>query len=215
METLERVVDFLNSLVWNTPEMLPLMVVALLGFGIFITIRMGFIQLRKFGHGVKVVMGFYDNPDDTGDVNHFQALSTALSATVGIGNIAGVAIAIHYGGPGALFWMWVTAFFGMAIKYTECTLAVQYRVKNDDGSVSGGPMYYIEKGLGPNWKWLAVFFASMAVICSFLTGNAVQANTVADTMYSTFQIPSWVSGIVTATFVGVVIVGGIKRIGQV
>ena len=204
MELFEQVVNWLNN-----------MVVLLLGFGIFITLRLGFVQITRFTHGIKSVMGIYDNPDDTGDVNHFQALTTALSATVGIGNIAGVAIAIHYGGPGALFWMWVTAFFGMAIKYTECTLAVEYRIKNKDGSVSGGPMYYIEKGLGENWKWLAVFFAAMAVICSFLTGNAVQANTVADTMYSTFQIPSWISGIVTATFVGVVIVGGIKRIGQV
>lgn len=215
MELFEQVVNWLNNLVWSTPEQFPIMVVLLLGFGIFITLRLGFVQIRRFTHGVKSVMGIYDNPDDTGDVNHFQALTTALSATVGIGNIAGVAIAIHYGGPGALFWMWVTAFFGMAIKYTECTLAVEYRVKNKDGSVSGGPMYYIEKGLGENWKWLAIFFAAMAVICSFLTGNAVQANTVADTMYSTFQIPSWVSGIVTATFVGIVIVGGIKRIGQV
>ncbi|MDR9419931.1 alanine/glycine:cation symporter family protein [Gracilimonas sp.] len=215
MEVFENVVNWLNNLVWSTPEQFPIMVVLLLGFGIFITLRLGFVQLRRFAHGIKSVMGVYDNPDDTGDVNHFQALTTALSATVGIGNIAGVAIAIHYGGPGALFWMWVTAFFGMAIKYTECTLAVQYRIKNKDGSVSGGPMYYIERGLGANWKWLAVFFAAMAVICSFLTGNAVQANTVADTMYSTFQIPSWISGVVTATFVGVVIVGGIKRIGQV
>mgnify|MGYP003112972204 FL=1 len=215
MEVFENVVNWLNNLVWSTPEQFPLMVVLLLGFGIFITLRLGFVQLRRFAHGIKSVMGVYDNPDDTGDVNHFQALTTALSATVGIGNIAGVAIAIHYGGPGALFWMWVTAFFGMAIKYTECTLAVKYRVQNADGSVSGGPMYYIEKGLGPNWKWLAVFFASMAVICSFLTGNAVQANTVADTMYSTFQIPSWISGLVTAGLVGIVIVGGIKRIGQV
>jgi AGCS family alanine or glycine:cation symporter len=111
--------------------------------------------------------------------------------------------------------MWVTAFFGMAVKYTECTLSVKYRIKNEDGSVSGGPMYYIEKGLGANWKWLAVFFAAMAVICSFLTGNAVQANTVADTMYSTFLIPGWITGLVTATIVGVVIIGGIKRIGQV
>ncbi|MFD2533237.1 alanine/glycine:cation symporter family protein [Gracilimonas halophila] len=215
MELFEQVVNWLNNLVWSTPEQFPIMVVLLLGFGIFITLRLGFVQIRRFAHGIKSVMGVYDDPDDTGDVNHFQALTTALSATVGIGNIAGVAIAIHYGGPGALFWMWVTAFFGMAIKYTECTLAVEYRVQNKDGSVSGGPMYYIERGLGENWKWLAVFFAAMAVICSFLTGNAVQANTVADTMYSTFQIPSWISGLVTAAFVGVVIVGGIKRIGQV
>ena len=142
-------------------------------------------------------MGKFDHPDAIGDVNHFQALTTALSATVGIGNIAGVAIAIHYGGPGALFWMWITAFFGMAVKYTECTLAVKYRVQNSDGSVSGGPMYYIEKGLGEQWKWLAVFFAAMAVICSFLTGNAVQANTVADTMKATFLIPGWITGLAT------------------
>lgn len=217
MEVLERVVGFLNNLVWNTPEALPVMVTLLLGYGIFITLRMGFIQIRKFTHGVKVVSGFYDNPDDTGDVNHFQALSTALSATVGIGNIAGVAIAIHFGGPGALFWMWVTAFFGMAIKYSECTLAVKYRIKNTDGSVSGGPMYYIERGLGEKWKWLAVIFASLAVITSFFTGNAIQANTVADVMENSFFIivPTYITGLITATIVGIVIIGGIKRIGYV
>lgn len=217
MEIFQSVVDFLNNLVWNTPETLPIMVIMLLSYGIFITIRMGFIQLRRFGHGVKVVMGFYDNPDDTGDVNHFQALSTALSATVGIGNIAGVAIAIHYGGPGAMFWMWVTAFLGMAVKYSECTLAVKYRIKNKDGSVSGGPMYYIERGLGPNWKWLAVTFAALAVICSFLTGNAVQANTVADVMENSFfiTVPTYITGLITASLVGFVIIGGIKRIGYV
>lgn len=215
METFENVVGTLNDLVWSTPSFFPFMVAILLSFGIFITLRLGFVQVRKFKHGVLSVMGKFDHPDAVGDVNHFQALTTALSATVGIGNIAGVAIAIHYGGPGALFWMWVTAFFGMAVKYTECTLAVKYRVQNQDGSVSGGPMYYIEKGLGPNWKWLAVFFAVMAVICSFLTGNAVQANTVSDTLYSTFSIPGWVTGLVTATLVGVVIIGGIKRIGNV
>ncbi len=215
MEMFENVVNWLNAAVWETPSQFPIMIAVLLGFGIFITLRLGFVQLRKFKHGVLSVMGKFDHPDAVGDVNHFQALTTALSATVGIGNIAGVAIAIHYGGPGALFWMWVTAFFGMAVKYTECTLAVKYRVQNADGSVSGGPMYYIEKGLGPNWKWLAVFFAAMAVICSFLTGNAVQANTVSDTMYSTFAIPGWITGLVTATLVGVVIIGGIKRIGNV
>jgi AGCS family alanine or glycine:cation symporter len=215
METFENVVGTLNDLVWSTPSFFPFMVAVLLSFGIFITLKLGFVQVRRFKHGIFSVMGKYDAPDAVGDVNHFQALTTALSATVGIGNIAGVAIAIHYGGPGALFWMWVTAFFGMAIKYTECTLAVKYRVQNADGSVSGGPMYYIEKGLGPNWKWLAVFFAAMAVICSFLTGNAVQANTVADTLKSTFFVPGWITGLVTASLVGVVIIGGIKRIGKV
>ena len=215
MEILDNIVNFLNDLVWNTPEEMPLMVIFLLGFGIFITLRLGIIQIRKFTHGVKVVTGQLTDPSETGDVNHFQALSTALAATVGIGNIAGVAIAIHYGGPGALFWMWITAIFGMAIKYTECTLAVHYRIKNADGSVSGGPMYYIDKGLGANWKWLSVIFASSAVICSFFTGNAVQANTVADTMTSAFGIPALITGLVTASVVGVVILGGIKRIGLV
>ena len=217
MEVLESVVEFLNNLVWNTPELMPLMVVALLGYGIFITLKMGFIQIRRFGHGIKVVMGHYDDPDDIGDVNHFQALSTALSATVGIGNIAGVAIAIHYGGPGALFWMWVTAFLGMAVKYSECTLALMYRIQNPDGSVSGGPMYYIERGLGPNWKWLAVTFAALAVICSFFTGNAIQANSVADVMENSFffTVPTYITGLITATLVGFVIIGGIKRIGYV
>lgn len=215
METLEQIVSWLNNLVWNTPSVLPLMVVALLSYGLFITFRLGFIQVKKFKHGIQVVRGDYDNPDDLGDVNHFQALSTALSATVGIGNIAGVAIAIHYGGPGALFWMWVTAFLGMAVKYSECLLAVKYRVQNNDGSVSGGPMYYIERGLGDNWKWLAVAFAFLAVICSFLTGNAVQANTVAGTLEATFMIPKHYTGLITATLVGIVILGGIKRIGRV
>jgi AGCS family alanine or glycine:cation symporter len=215
METFEQIVGTLNDLVWSTPSFFPFMVALLLSFGIFITLRLGFVQIRHFKHGIQTVMGKYDHPDAIGDVNHFQALTTALSATVGIGNIAGVAIAIHYGGPGALFWMWVTAFFGMAVKYTECTLAVKYRIQNSDGSVSGGPMYYIEKGLGEQWKWLAVFFAAMAVICSFLTGNAVQANTVADTLKSTFLIPGWVTGLATASVVGFVIIGGIKRIGRV
>lgn len=215
MELFGQIVNTLNDLVWNTPSIFPLMVVILLGYGIFITLRLGFIQVRKFKHGIKVVSGYYDDPNDDGDVNHFQALSTALSATVGIGNIAGVAIAIHYGGPGALFWMWITALLGMAVKFSECTLAVHYRSKNADGSVSGGPMYYIEKGLGPNWKWLAVIFAVSAVICSFLTGNAVQANTVADTVFTNFNIPVAITGLITASLVGIVIIGGIKRIGSV
>lgn len=215
METFKQIITWLENLIWNTPEAFPAMVVVLLSFGIYITLRLGFIQFRRFGHGVKVVTGFYDDPDDEGDINHFQALSTALSATVGIGNIAGVALAIHYGGPGALFWMWVTAVLGMAIKYTEVTLAQAYRSTNPDGSVSGGPMYYIEKGLGANWKWLAVAFATSAAICAFLTGNAVQANTVADVMKTDFQIPVYATGFVTASLVAAVVLGGIIRIGKV
>lgn len=215
MHLLESIVEFLNGVIWATPSVFPFMIALLLGYGLFITLRLGFIQIRRFNHGIRVVSGYYDDPNDLGDVNHYQALSTALSATVGIGNIAGVAIAIHYGGPGAIFWMWVTAAFGMAVKYSECTLAVHYRNTNQDGSVSGGPMYYIERGLGPNWKWLAVVFAASAVVCSFLTGNAVQANTVADTVQTTFEIPTWITGLITASLVGFVILGGIKRIGSV
>jgi len=215
METFDHIISYLENLIWNTPEAFPAMVVILLAFGVYITFRLGFIQIRRFKHGLKVVTGFYDDPLDDGDINHFQALSTALSATVGIGNIAGVALAIHYGGPGALFWMWVTAVLGMAIKFTEVTLAQQYRIKNPDGTVSGGPMYYIEQGLGSNWKWLAVAFAVSAAICAFLTGNAVQANTVADVMHSDFRIPVVITGLITASLVALVILGGIKRIGKV
>src|SRR5690625_1722989 len=215
MELFEATIDWLLNLIWNTPEALPAMVIILLAYGIFITFRLGFIQFRQFKHGVKVILGTYDDPDDEGDLNHFQALSTALSATVGIGNIAGVALAIHFGGPGALFWMWITAILGMAIKYSEVTLAQKYRVTNEDGSVSGGPMYYIEKGLGSNWKWLAIAFAVSAAICAFLTGNAVQANTLADIIHSDFEIPRALTGFISASLVGAVILGGIKRIGYI
>jgi len=199
-------------------ERIPFMVIVLLGVGFYLTLRLGFIQVRRLGHGIAVATGRYDDPDDEGDVSHFQALSTALSATVGIGNIAGVAIAIHWGGPGALFWMWVTAFIGMATKYAEVTLAQRYRVTEAEGvggSVSGGPMYYIERGLGPNWKWMAAFFAFILAITAFLTGNAIQANTVADNMFSQFGLAPWITGLVTSAVVGGVILGGITRIGRV
>ena len=216
---------------------IPLMIVALLGTGIFITVKLGFPQVKKFWHGVKVTAGIYDDPEDEGDLNHFRALSTALSATVGIGNIAGVATAIYYGGPGALFWMWITAFFGTALKYAESTLAHKYRDILPDGSTAGGPMYTIEKGLGKNWRWLAVAFACFAVICSFATGNAIQAFTVSDQMYSEvtqvigttsfltlkheifsgFEVSyqQTINGLLLAGIVALVIIGGIKRIGRV
>ncbi len=191
------------------------MIAVLLLAGLFVTLRLSFIQLRQCGHAIRAVLGRYDDPDDEGDISHFQALSTALSATVGIGNIAGVAMAIHYGGPGALFWMWVTAIFGMALKFAECTLSMHYRGFDADGNASGGPMYYIEKGLGPKWKPLAIFFAVCAVISSFGGGNMNQANTVAVSAYSDFGIEGWVVGLVSATLVGIVILGGIKRIAKV
>ncbi len=201
-------------------ERLTLQVLLLLGIGSYLTIRLGLPQIRKFAHGVAVATGRYDDPNDPGDVTHFRALTTALSATVGIGNIAGAAIAIHLGGPGALFWMWMTAFLGMATKYSEVTLAQKYREVEEDatgrrGTVSGGPMYYIEKGLGPRWKPVAVFFAVMLGVTAFLTGSANQANTVADAMLTQFGIEKWITGFVTSTVVAAVILGGIRRIGRV
>ncbi len=226
MEVIDRIVALLDGFVWGGftigGETIPIAVIALLGTGLFLTLRLGFIQIRRLGHGFAVTSGKYDDPNEPGDVSHFQALTTALSATVGIGNIAGVAIALHFGGPGALFWMWVCAFLGMATKYTEVTLAQYYReVKEDkdaakwEGSVSGGPMYYIERGLGPAWKPLAIAFAAILGVTAFLTGNAIQANTLADVMNSTFGAPVWITGALSATVVGLVIVGGISRIGRV
>jgi alanine or glycine:cation symporter, AGCS family len=216
---------------------IPFMVIALVGTGIFITIKLGFPQIRYFKHGIKVTRGVYDNPKDEGDLNHFRALATALSATVGIGNIAGVATAIYYGGPGALFWMWVTAFFGTSLKYSEVTLAHHFREFDDYGRTAGGPMYTIEKGLGSNWRWLAVAFACFAVICSFATGNAIQTFTVSDQIYSevtqivgqthfltakhpvfsnfSLSVQQIINGIALSFIVGLVIIGGIKRIGNV
>ena len=208
-------VDLLNEYVWGFPAELPWLIALLLGAGAFVTLRFGFIQLRQVWHALKIVAGKYDDPADPGDITHFQALSTALSATVGIGNIAGVATAIHYGGPGALFWMWVTAFFGMALKFAECTLSTTYRELDDEGNVSGGPMYYIEKGLGPRFKWMATFFATCAVIASFGGGNMNQANTVAVSAQMEFGLSPYLVGAVAAVIVGVVILGGIHRIAKV
>ena len=231
---MQDVVQFLNDLVWSYGipvgggQYIPWVAVLLLGAGVYFTVRLAFVQIRQFPHGVAVTSGKYDNPDDPGDVSHFQALTTALSATLGIGNIAGAALAIHIGGPGALFWMWVTGLLGMATKYSEVTIAQFYRNVEEPteeekgtwqqtwkGTVAGGPMFYIEKGLGKNWKPLAIFFAVMLMITSFLTGNAVQANTVADVMNSEFGVAVWVSGLVLAAVIALVILGGVKAIGRV
>lgn len=219
METLlqyiESIVLYGYTYVWERPEALPWLVVLLLATGLFITLRMAFIQLRRIGHAIAIVMGRYDDPNDAGDVTHFQALSTALSATVGIGNIAGVAIAIHYGGPGSVFWMWVTAALGMALKYAECTLSVHYRSFDDKGEVAGGPMYYIERGLGKGWKPLAMFFAFAAIFSSFGSGNMSQANTVTVSAQADFGIAPWMVGALLVVVVGAVILGGIKSIARV
>ena len=228
MDVLESILGTASSYLWDRGipfqgQEIPWVVIALLGTGLFLTVRLGFLQVRKLGHGFAVTSGIYDDPAEPGDVSHFQALTTALSATVGIGNIAGVALAIHWGGPGALFWMWMTALVGMATKFSEVTLAQHYRqIESPDrdprkweGTVSGGPMYYIERGLGPRFKPLAVFFAVMLGLTAFLTGNAIQANTVADTFATEFAISPWITGLVTTALVGMVIVGGIGRIGKV
>ncbi|MBU1699274.1 MAG: sodium:alanine symporter family protein [Candidatus Eisenbacteria bacterium] len=212
---LEDIVEHGNTLVWSTPEKLPWLVVLLVGTGIFITVRLGGIQFRGFRHSIDVIRGKYDDPHDEGDINHFQALTTALSATVGVGNIAGVATAIHYGGPGAMFWMWITAIFGMALKYAECTLAMRYRTFDGAGKASGGPMYFIEKGLGKNFKFLAILFAVCGVFSSFGSGNMNQANTVSVSAAADFSAPSWIVGLILASLVALVILGGIRRIGNV
>ncbi len=212
---LEPIASFLEGYVWNWPSSAPLLAVVLLGTGLFVTLRLAFVQVRGFKHALDITRGKYDNPEDAGDLKHYQALTTALSATVGIGNIAGVALAIRMGGPGALFWMWVTAFFGMALKFAECTLALRFRKVHADGSVSGGPMYYIELGLGKSWKWMAMTFAGLAAICSFGSGNMNQSNTMAVLMEGDFNVPRVATSLIFAAVVAMVIIGGIKRIGRV
>ncbi len=213
MDIINSIIDFLNKIAWGIPEQMPYMIVLLVGTGIFITIRMGFPQFRRLKHAIDITRGKYDNPEDAGDITHFQALSTALSATIGIGNISGVALAIHYGGPGALFWMWITGLFGTSLKFAECTLSMKYRKINPDGSASGGPMYYIEQALG--WKWLAVIFATATAISALGQGNSIQGFTVADQLNSDFGVPVWITGVILASLVGSVIIGGIKRIANV
>lgn len=185
----------------------------LLGTGIFFTLYLKFPQLRYFNHAIRIVRGKYDRADAPGDATHFQALVTAISGTVGTGNIGGVALAIYLGGPAALFWMWMTAFFGMTTKFVEVTLSHKYRVVDEDGFIAGGPMYVMERRL--NLKWLAVFFAVATVISSFGTGSLPQSNNIASGVALTFGIPEWITGGVLAILLGLVIVGGIKRIVQV
>ena len=182
----------------------------LLGTGIFFTIYLGFPQLRFFSHAVAILRGKFDQEEAKGDASHFQALSTAISGTVGTGNIGGVALAIYLGGPAALFWMWMTAFFGMTTKFVEVTLSHKYRVTDKAGFISGGPMYVMERRL--NMKWLAIFFALATVISSFGSGNLPQSNSIANGLSASFGIPNWASGFVLAGFLGAVILGGIKRI---
>ncbi len=185
----------------------------LLGTGLFFTLYLGFPQIRFFGHALRIVRGKYDKKTDKGDASHFQALSTALSGTVGTGNIAGVALAIHLGGPAAIFWMVVTAFLGMTTKFVEVTLSHKYREVAKDGTISGGPMYYMKNKL--NKRWLAVIFAVATIISSIGSGNMPQINSISNAVFSSFGIQHWVTGAVLSVLLAFVIMGGIKRIVKV
>ncbi|MFQ5866219.1 MAG: alanine/glycine:cation symporter family protein [bacterium] len=190
------------------------MLILLVGTGIYLTFLLKGLQIRGLGHSLYLALiKRKETESSEGDITHFQALMTALAATVGTGNIAGVATAIFWGGPGALFWMWITGLFGMATKYSEAVLAVKYREVDQLGTMSGGPMYYISKGLGN--KWLGALFAIFAAISAFGIGNMVQSNSVADAVHSNFNVPFWMTGLILAVATGLVILGGIKSIARV
>lgn len=204
-----KILTGVRDFIWGAP-----LIVLLVGGGIFLTIILRGLQIRSLIYSL--YLAFIKRKEDDeqeGDISHFQALMTALAATVGTGNIAGVATAIATGGPGALFWMWITGIFGMATKYSEAVLAIKYREVDEFGTMSGGPMYYISKGLG--WKWLGTLFAIFASIAAFGIGNMVQSNSVAEAVRTSFGIPNWTTGIILATFTAMVVLGGIKSIARV
>ena len=211
MEFLQNLVKSVNGLVWGPP-----MLVLILGTGLFLMAMLKFMPLARIGTGFALIWrGRTKGDEETGEISPFQALMTCLAATVGTGNIAGVATAIFLGGPGALFWMWCTALVGMATKYCEVVLAVHYREKDDRGEHVGGPRYAIKNGLGKRWVWLGGAFAIFGGLAGFGIGNMVQVNSMALALEATFSVPLWVTGLVTMLFVGLVILGGIKRIGAV
>ena len=208
-----KVNSAVNSFAWG-----PIMLILLVGTGVYLTIRTGCVQVRYFGYAMKNTIGtvFRKSDKDHGsNLSPFEAVSTALASTVGTGNIAGVTGAIFTGGPGAVFWMWVSAFFGMCTKYAEILLAVKYRQVEPDGTHHGGPMYSIERGLGKNFKWLAIVFAVLGGIASFGIGNIAQSSEVSGSIKTLFGVRPLITGIVLAVIVAVVILGGVKRIGQV
>lgn len=223
LQTIKAVNDVINNFIWGVPAM-----ACILGVGLYLSVRMKFIQIRKFPLAMKQTIGkVFEKKEAThGAITPFQAVCTALSATVGTGNIAGVAGAIAIGGPGAVFWMWVSAFLGMCTKFSEVVLAVHYRERNEKGELVGGPMYYIKNGLGKKWYFLAVLFAAFGVLTVFGTGNATQVNTITAAINSAllnFHVISqesvtasnWIIGIIIMLLVGSVLLGGIKRIGSV
>jgi len=211
MEALTSLVNAVNGVVWG-----PMMLVLILGTGLVLQVGLKMLPIRKLGYGFRLLWKGRTAPSaGKGEISPFNALMTSLAATIGTGNIAGVATAIFLGGPGALFWMWCTALVGMATKYAEAVCAVKYREVDELGNHVGGPMYYIKNGLSKKWLWLAPAFAGFGAIAGFGIGNTVQANSVADVLNSSYGIPAWLTGAVLLVLVGAVILGGIKRIAQV
>ncbi|MBQ7283239.1 MAG: sodium:alanine symporter family protein [Oscillospiraceae bacterium] len=213
LEMITSINSAINSFVWG-----PIMLALLIGTGIYLTVRTGFVQVKWFGYIMKNTVGslFHKDESDHGNnLSPFQAVTTALAGTVGTGNIAGVTGAIFVGGPGAVFWMWVSAFFGMCTKYAEIALAMHYRVTDEKGVHKGGPMYYIENGLGKNWKWLASIFAILGGLASFGIGNIAQSSEIAGAMKGLFGFNPLFTGVLLSIIVAFVVIGGVKRIGQV
>ena len=209
MEALTQIVGDLNSIVWGVP-----MLILILGVGLYLTFGLRLLTIIKIPFGFDLLWKGRIPGDDKG-ISPFNALMTSLAATIGTGNIAGVATAIFLGGPGAVFWMWMTALVGMATKYAEAVLAVRFRETDERGKQVGGPMYYIQNGLGAKWKWLAICFALFAGIAGFGIGNMVQANSIANALNVNFAIPEWVTGLALVLLVGAVLLGGIERISTV
>ncbi len=207
IEAIDRALAYAVGVAWGFP-----LVILLLGGGLYLTIRSRFLPFFWARHAFDILRGRYDRADDPGQITHFQALSTALSSTIGLGNIGGVAIAITQGGPGAVFWMWMAALVGMATKFFTCTLAVLYRGKDSLGDVQGGPMYYIEAGLGRRFRVLAILFSIFGLIGCL---SIFQTNQVAGILDETYAVPKWLTGVVFMTLTALVIVGGITRIGKV
>jgi len=196
MEKLEQFLNTISGLIWG-----PFMLMLLVGVGIYLTIGLRAIPWRKLGYSFQLLWrGRVPEKGAAGEIPPFHALMTALSATVGSGNVAGVATAIYLGGPGAVFWMWMTALFGMATKYSEAVLAVRFREVDELGRHVGGPMYYIRNGLGPKWHWLAILFSLFGMVAAFGIGNTVQSNTVANAVESSFSVPPWAAGLVMGTY---------------
>ena len=223
LQIIETINTAVNNFIWGVPAM-----VCIFGVGLYLSIRTGFLQIRKFPYAIRTTLGriFRKRSASDGAITPFQAVCTALAATVGTGNIAGVAGAIAIGGPGAIFWMWVSALFGMCTKFAEVTLAVHFREINANGELVGGPMYYIKNGLGKKWNWLAYLFAAFGVLTVFGTGNATQVNTITSAINSALlnyniisesavSTSNLIIGIVIAILIAMILLGGIKRIGQV